>query len=83
MNLREHLITLIEAYAKAKKLSTSRVSSLLFSSGIKYEQLVSGADITVGRLEDAVRWLSANWPEGTDWPQGITRPEITSPEKVA
>ena len=74
MNLRHHLIGLIEEYAKEKGLSVSRVSTLLFSSGMKYEQLLEGKDITVGRLEDAVRWLDANWPEDVAWPEGITRP---------
>lgn len=74
MNMREHFITLIEAYAKAKGLRVSTVSNMLFSSGIKYDQLVSGADITVGRLEGAVAQISANWPEGADWPEGIARP---------
>ena len=60
MNLREHLIVLIETYAKAKGNSPSHVGALLFSSGVKYRQLCEGKDITVGRLESAVRWLSDN-----------------------
>ncbi len=71
------MISLIEAYAQAKGLSLSRVSSILFSSGTKYEELLEGKDITVGRLEDAVRWFADNWPEGHEWPQGIARPMPT------
>jgi hypothetical protein len=75
MNFRQHLIVLIDVYAAAKRISPSRVATILFSSGAKYRQLVEGADINVGRFEDAVKWLSENWPEGTDWPEGIARPE--------
>jgi hypothetical protein len=81
MNLRQHLITLIEAYAQAKGLSLSRVSTLLFSSGTKYEQLVSGADLNVGRLEDAIKKIAGDWPEGHDWPEGIARPALAQPNQ--
>ena len=80
MNLKQHLITLIEAYAKAKGLSLSRVSTVLFSSGIKYEQMIAGADINIGRFEDAVRKIAADWPEGAEWPDGIARPAPIPPQ---
>jgi hypothetical protein len=74
MNLRQCLITLIDTYAAAKGLSASRVSQLLFSSGAKYSQLVSGASINVDRFEGAVAYLDSNWPADTPWPEGIVRP---------
>jgi hypothetical protein len=76
MNLRQHLITLIETYAEAEKLSPSRIGQKLFSSGSKYKQLVAGADITVGRLEEAVRWFDANWPDDLPWPADLPRPSL-------
>jgi hypothetical protein len=81
MNLREHLIVLIETYAKAKGNSPSHVGALLFSSGVKYRQLCEGRDITVGRLESAVRWLSDNWPADLPWPEGIARPAAKTPNE--
>lgn len=83
MNLREHLISLIDAYAAAKGLSPSHVGTLLFSSGVKYRQLREGKDLTVGRLEAAVRWLSDNWPDGVAWPEGIARPPATARGEAA
>ena len=80
MNMRQHLITLIEEYAEATGISPSRVGQLLFSSGAKYQQLVDGADITVGRLESAIRWFDANWPEGQPWPEGLQRPSRAAAE---
>ena len=77
MSLRQHLITLIETYAKAKGISASRVATIVLSSGAMYRRLVDGFDITVGRAEGAIRWFSANWPEGAEWPEGIARPNAT------
>jgi hypothetical protein len=82
MNLREQLVKLLEAYAAARGLSLARVSTIVFNHGTMHQRLVDGSDITVGRLESAVLWLSTNWPEGVDWPDGIARPvpEPSSPE---
>jgi hypothetical protein len=79
MNMRQQLIILIKTYASAKGLSTSRVATLVFNHGTMYERLIDGADITVGRLETAVRWFSTNWPESTPWPEGISRPPPQTP----
>lgn len=83
MNHRQHLIILIGAYAKVKGLALPTVSNLLFSSGIKYQQLLDGADLNVGRLENAVRQISADWPESTPWPEGIARPLPAPKDEVA
>jgi hypothetical protein len=54
---------------------------LVFDSGSKYQDLKEGADITVRRLEEAVRWFSINWPDDAEWPDGIARP--AKPEVAA
>ena len=64
----------METYAALKGISPSRVGQTLFSSGAKYRQLMDGADITVGRLEEAVGWFDAHWPEHEPWPEGLPRP---------
>jgi hypothetical protein len=35
---------------------------------------MAGADIGIKREEKALRWLSANWPNGAKWPHSIERP---------
>lgn len=75
MSVRQHLISLIETFGKAKGISPSRVTTLAMNSGHIYARLVEGGNITIDRLEAAVSWFSDNWPEGTDWPEGIARPE--------
>jgi hypothetical protein len=76
MNLRRHLLSLLEAYAKARDLAPSYVATQVFGSGTMYRRLVDGSDITVGRLEGAVQWFSNNWPADTAWPEGLPRPVI-------
>ena len=78
MNLRDHLISLIETYAAAKGISPSHVSTMQFSSGSKYRELKEGRDITVGRLEAAVAWFDANWPDDVPWPEGLPRPSVAA-----
>ena len=77
MNARQHLLTLIDTFAEAKGVSGSRVTTLAVNSGSVYRFLREGKDITVGRFETAVRWLSDNWPDGVLWPDGIARPVAT------
>lgn len=64
-------------------MSPSRVTTLVMNSGHLYQRLVDGSDITVGRLEAAVRWFSAHWPEDAPWPEGIARPAPVVPEDAA
>lgn len=76
MDHRKHLLDLIDAYAEAKKLSPSRVTTIVMNSGSVYRSLKEGKDLTVGRLEAAVRWFDANWPDDLPWPEGLARPSL-------
>jgi hypothetical protein len=77
MDYRKHLLNLIDAYAEAKKLSPSRVTTVVMNSGSVYRSLKEGKDITVGRVETAVRWFDANWPDDLPWPEGLPRPSLS------
>lgn len=74
MNLRQHLLTILETYARERGLAPSYVATQCFGSGTMYRRLVDGADITVSRLEAAASWFSDRWPEDVPWPEGIARP---------
>jgi hypothetical protein len=82
MDYRKHLIDLIETFAEAKGLSTSRVTTLVFNSGSVYRLLKDGKDITVGRLETAVRWFDTHWPADAVWPEGLARPSLVADAKA-
>lgn len=72
-----HLILLADEYARVGAVEEKTVSHRVFDDSKKLRLLREGGDITVGRFNSAVRWFSANWPEGADWPAEIPRPACT------
>ena len=70
----QHLLIVAGAYGSALGIEDKTVSSRVFDDSKKLSALRSGSDLTVSRFNDALRWFSANWPEGTDWPDDVMRP---------
>lgn len=70
----EQLLTVARTYGRLEEVPLSTVSSRAFNDGKKLAALESGADITVSRLEQALRWFSEKWPEGAEWPADVPRP---------
>jgi hypothetical protein len=71
----EQLLTVARTYASLEEIPLSTVSSRALDDGKKLKALEDGSDITVGRLEQALRWFSEHWPEG-DWPADVPRPVL-------
>ena len=69
----EQLLRVARAYGEIVGVPLSTVSSRALNDGKKLLTLEQGADITVGRLEEALRWFSEHWPAG-DWPADVPRP---------
>ncbi len=80
--LRDQLLEVADRYAVAKKVSRARVSTLILNQGMKLDQIAQGHDLMTGKFEDAMLWLSRNWPNNADWPAGIARPLGVSPQTV-
>lgn len=78
MSAIDQLIRLTAEYGRAAGLTETTVSTRVFNDGKKLSALRAGKDIQTRRLEDALRWLSANWPEGAAWPEDIERPAATA-----
>jgi hypothetical protein len=80
--LRNHLISVANTFAAARGLSRSRVSTIVFNSGMVLDRLTAGRDLTTGNYERAMQWFSDNWPEGAVWPADVPRPSsgASSPE---
>lgn len=74
MTLVDQLLAVATEYARARNLSLARVSTLVFNDGKVFDRLSDGKDLTTGRYETSLRWLSANWPEGAQWPVNVDRP---------
>jgi hypothetical protein len=75
MNLVDQLLKVSDAYANARRLSLSTVSTRVLGDGKRLPALVNGADISVRRFEQAMQWFSDNWPDDGRWPAAVQRPK--------
>lgn len=73
------LIAVAEVFCAAKGMSRARLATLIFNHGAKFDLIEQGADIGVRTFERAMAWLSANWPEGAEWPAQVARPDPVQP----
>lgn len=71
-----NLLALADIYRQATGTEDRTVSSRVFSDGKKLSALRLGADITVSRFNEAVRWFAVNWPEQATWPEDVIRPSV-------
>ena len=71
--LRTQLIAVADAYATARKLSRSRVSTIVFNAGMALDRIASGKDLTTGNWEKAMAWFHDNWPVDAEWPSNVPR----------
>lgn len=71
-----NLLALADIYRQATGAQDRTVSSRVFSDGKKLSALRAGADITISRFNEAVRWFSNNWPDQADWPDDVYRPSV-------
>lgn len=69
-----HLLSVADAYKAATGLEDVTLSHRLFADSKKLTALRNGADITLGRFNASMLWLSANWPAGAKWPNDVVRP---------
>lgn len=71
-----HLTSVAESYRQATGLERiSTVSHRVFGDGKRLAALESGAEITVGRFNDAMRWFATHWPQGAEIPD-VLRPWV-------
>lgn len=75
MTLIAQLLSLANTYEAATGIGRTTLSWRVFSDTKKLQSLHDGKDIQTKRLESAIAWFSANWPEGADWPESISRPK--------
>jgi hypothetical protein len=72
----DSLLKVARRYAEIEGVALTTVSSRALNDGKKLAALEGGADINVKRMERALDWFSANWPEG-EWPSDVPRPEMS------
>jgi hypothetical protein len=77
MNAIDHLLAVADAYASARGLSESRVSTLAFGEGTRLGHVRRGGEMGARRVARGIAWFSENWPEGAEWPADVPRPALT------
>lgn len=76
MMMRDQILTVARTFCRAKALSFSRVSTLVFNDGKKLNAIEEGADLQTASFERAMAWFSDNWPaQKADWPAEVARPQ--------
>lgn len=83
MRLREQLLTVSEAYAKAVGRSEARVSTIVYGAGNALLRLREGCDMGSERIHNGLQWFSDNWPEDAAWPAAVPRPVAVAAAPVA
>lgn len=66
--LRIHLLTCAERFAKARELELSTVGRLATNDGRFFERIRAGS-FTARKYDETIRWFSENWPEKAVWPE--------------
>ena len=62
-------------------MKRASLSTRILGRGTKLDDLAKGSDLYTGSYRAAMRWLSDNWPDGTEWPAGVPRPDpATAPD---
>lgn len=83
MRLRDQLLTVSAAYARAIERSEARVSTRVFGAGNAISRLRDGADMGTERVHNGLQWFSDNWPVDTSWPSDVPRPAPQPAEAAA
>lgn len=75
MNLIGRLQKVCDDYCSHTGLRREQVSYQVFRDQRRLSGVFAGErGLTVESYENAMRWLSENWPEGLDWPADVERP---------
>lgn len=74
MNAIDHLLAVADAYAAARGLSESRISTLAFGEGTRLGHIRRGGEMGARRVSRGIEWFSQNWPDDAKWPRFVARP---------
>lgn len=74
MKMRDQILLTADTFARHRGVGRKRVSKLVLNRGSKLDDIAEGGDITTSIYERAMQWFSDNWPDGLDWPEGVSRP---------
>lgn len=82
--LRQTLRIVAGAFAEADGCALSTVSRRCRNdSGFFHRLADSSKSFTARTFDEVMQWFSANWPEGSAWPEVIARPPISAPKTAS
>lgn len=74
----ESLLAVARAYAAGAGVELKTVSSRVFDDGKVLDRVANGGDVSGRRIDKAIAWFDANWPEGAEWPAAVPRQATVS-----
>ena len=75
LTYRQQITLVSQEYCRATGVGLGTLSVRLFNRGSTLHQLADGsADAKSGRIDDALEWLAAIWPDNAVWPADVPRP---------
>jgi len=76
--LRQSLITVAQAFASGEGCALSTVSRRCRNdSGFFHRLSDENKSFTARTFDEVMQWFSDNWPDDSDWPAAISRPDIS------
>ena len=73
--LRTHLLDLSRTFSDATKISPATVGKRALNDNTVFARLAAGdMGFNIRTYDRLVGWFSDNWPEDSEWPEGIERP---------
>lgn len=73
-------LLLVDRYCSSTGAAESTLSKRVFSDGKRIASVRAGSDVGCRRMARAIRWFSENWPEGCEWPEQVSRPDLFQQE---
>lgn len=73
--LRQHLIAAAQAFEAASGITMPTIGRRALNDNTLLPRLAAGQGFTVKTYDRLMLWLSANWPEGAEWPADVPRPD--------
>lgn len=74
------LLLVSDAFCAATGMGRKRLSTLMLQRGARLDELAGGGDLGTRTWAKAMRWLSDNWPDDVEWPEGVKRPYVEAAE---
>lgn len=86
--LRQHLALCAAAYQRAAGVTPASIGKRALNDNTFFARCVEGASgFTIRTYDRVLAWLSENWPDDTEWPPQVPRPDpspnITDSSRLA